>query len=388
MKEKINLGIIGLGMVFRFGYLPWLKSYLRQPWVELKAVSDLKEELGVKYSRKFKCDYYKGSFDLLKSGIDAVIINSPNWTHEELVVEAANSKLHILCEKPMSPTVEACDRMISACRKSGVLLLISQMRRFNPGFQKIRELVMKEELGNLVELNVNWPFFIPEIDKSPYKEVLSWIERYLHINLAERYGSWRLKDARSGGGNFLDHGPHIIDFFRWIAGDITHVTGSSNVLVKGRNEDYTKCVLKFKSGATGYITTTIYDFKYGLIGKAYGFIRGTRGRVDFTLPNPVKFKPIRYLKIYREPDSNLKKVLTLATLKRLGGKRTRLQKKYVFKDQLDYFLTTILGKRRPHPVFGDEDFAAKGEDGRYAIKIVELVYKAARSEDPRWLPVG
>jgi predicted dehydrogenase len=287
----------------------------------------------------------------------------------------------------MAPTVDACDRMISACRKSGVLLFISQMRRFNLGFQKIRELVIRGILGELVELNVNWPFFIPEIDRSPYREVLSWMEKYLHVNLAERYGSWRLKDPRSGGGNFLDHGPHIIDFFRWIAGDITHVTGSSRVLLEGRNEDYTKCVLKFKSGATGYITTTLYDFKYGLIGKAYGFIRGTKARVDFTLPDPVRFKPIRYLKIYKEPGSDLRKIFTLATLKRFGGKRIRLPKNYVFKDQLDYFLRSILGKRKPHPVFGKEDFAAKGEDGRYAIKIVELVYEAAKAEEPVWLPV-
>lgn len=384
--EKIRLGFIGVGRVFRLGYLSWFKNYLNEHnYIELTALSEVRENLGIKYAKMFNCEYYKDTKELLKSKkVDAVIINTPNWLHEEQVIDAAEKGVHILCEKPMAPTTSACDRMISACNKNNVLLFISFMRRFNFGFQKIREIVKNNEIGNLIEININWPYFIPDLDKRPYKEVIEFINKNFKINLLEMYGAWRLKDKLSGGGDFLDHGPHIIDFLRWIAGDIKYVSGNSRVLVEGRNEDYTKCLLKFKSGVIGSITTTLYCFKSGLVGKVYGFIRGTKGCIEFTLPNVDKFKPIRYLKLYKESDSNLGRVIRGLGL--LKCRKIKLSRNNVFEDQLDYFITTLLGIRKPHPVFGKEDFAATGEDGRYTINIVELCYKSSELNS-EWLEV-
>lgn len=384
---RVRLGIVGLGRVFRLGYLPWLGRYLRiHPHAELTALSDMKRDLGLKYARKFGCEYYPEPEDLLTSGkVDGVIINTPTWTHEELVVRAADAGIHVLCEKPMAATVEACDRMIAACGRSGALLFISFMRRFNPAFRKIRELVKSGEIGELVELEATWPYFIPDIDQAPYKEAIGFIRRAFGVDIPERYGAWRLKDPRSGGGDFLDHGPHIIDFFRWIAGDIDRVSGDSRVMVLGRNEDYTRCVLKFKSGATGYITTTLYDFKSGLVGRIHGFVRGTRGRIDFVLPNVDRFKSARYLRLYKEPGSRAGKIGRALGL--FKGRKIRLPRNREFRDQLDCFVSAIREAQGVGLRPGAGGPAARGEDGRTAIRVVEFCYRSSRSAGT-WLEAG
>ncbi len=141
--QQIRLGMIGLGRVFWLGYLPWLSSYLEGAGdVRLAAVCDSNEALRSKYSEMFSCKGYTDARELIDSGeVDAVIINTPTWTHRELTVAAAGAGLHVLCEKPMAATVAECDQMLEACQRAGVLLRISFMRRFNRGFQKVRELV-------------------------------------------------------------------------------------------------------------------------------------------------------------------------------------------------------------------------------------------------------
>lgn len=377
--EKVRIGIIGLGRVFRLGYLPWLRGYLRvHPYCELTALSDTREEMGRRYAERFHCRHFPDAGDLMDSGrVDAVIINTPNWVHEEQVLRAARAGLHVLCEKPMAPTSEACDRMVEACGSRGLRLQMSFMRRFDPGFQRIRRMVQEGALGEVVELRAEWPYFIPDLDASPYREALGFIHSRFGVNLPEKYGAWRLKDPRCGGGDFLDHGPHLLDFFRFAAGDITHIGGASRPLVEGRNEDWATCMVRFRSGAAGHITTTLHDFRHGLVGRIHGLVRGTRGILGFTMPNVDKFRHMRHLRWYREPESDMGKILRAFGL--LKSRRVPLSRANVFQAQLDHFATALLGTRPPHPLFGDEDFAATGEDGRATIRMVELLYRSTRT---------
>jgi len=383
--KKVRLCFIGLGRIFRLGYTDWLEKWLREhPQVELAGLSDVDEELCRKYQRKFRAPYFTDPLELLGSGkVNAVVISTPNWAHEEQVIAAAENGVHVLCEKPMAPTAAACERMNRACGDAGVFLQICFMRRFSPAFQRIKQLVMREKLGDILELNWDWPYFIVDLDSPPYAGIVSWIEEHLGYPIRKEWGAWRLKDPRSGGGDFLDHGPHICDLFSWFAGKITHVSAETRTIIEGRNEDFTSCRLRFENGAVGNVTTTLYDFAGGLNGRVHGFVRGTKARVDFIMPDTNRFKPV-WLIHYRMPETDIGKVIRAFGL--MKGRPEFFRRTLLFKDQLDYFVSTVRGEKRSHKIFGGDDFAATGEDGLYTIKIVEKVYESANSA-PSWLPV-
>ncbi len=383
-EKKIRLGFLGLGRIFNLGYVNWLGNWLKlKNDVELVGVSDIDVNLCNKYHKQYKVEFFEDPIELLKSGINAVVISSPNWAHEEQVIAAAANGVHVLCEKPMAPTSEACGRMNAACAEAGVFLQISFMRRFCPAMQKIKRMTDRGELGELVELNCEWPYYLVDIDRNPYSMILSAAARITGRDLAKEWGAWRLKDPRCGGGDFLDHGPHVCDLFTWFAGRITHVSGESRVMVDGRNEDFTCCRLKFANGAFGSVTTTLYDFASGLAGKVHGFIRGTKGRVDFIMPDTNFFRP-NYLIHYNEPKTDVGKIIRAIGI--VSGREERFGKTELFRDQLEYFVSTILGKRKTHVFFGDEDYAATGADGEYTIKIVEKAYESSNNA-PSWMAI-
>lgn len=383
--KKIKLGFIGLGRIFRLGYENRLAAWLAgRPDVELTALSDTNERLCREYHRKFKAPVWADPLEMLDTGrVNAVVISSPNWAHEEQVIAAAANGAHVLCEKPMAPSEAACRRMNEACAAAGVALQISFMRRFSPAFQRIRRMILDGALGDLIELNCVWPYFLADLDSPPFSDALDAIKSVSGYDVAREWGAWRLKDKRCGGGDFLDHGPHICDIFTWFAGRISHVSGESRVMVPGRNEDFTVCRLKFHGGAFGSVTTTLYDYASGITGRVDGYVRGTAGRIDFVMPDTNVFKPIRFT-YYGMPKSDAGKLLRALGVAQ--GREMRFREPSLFMAQLDYFADTLLGKRKPHPLFGDEDFAATGADGEYTIRIVEKTYESSRKA-PRWLKI-
>lgn len=384
--DSVRLGFIGVGRIFRVGYEKWLADWMRarKGRVTLAGMADPNAALCRKYSRRFGAPWHEDALDMLRRGdVNAVVISSPNWAHEEQVLAAAAAGAHVLCEKPMAPAYAACRRMANACADARVFLQMSFMRRFSPAMQRLRSMALGGDLGGIIELNCNWPYYLVDIDEQPYAGVLEFIEKLTGRSLAREWGAWRLKDPRCGGGDFLDHGPHILDLFTWFNGRITHVSAESRVMSPGRNEDFTVCRIKFENGAFGSITTTLFDHAAGVTGRVHGFVRGTRGRVDFIMPETNNFAPI-WLRHHAEPRTDAGKIM-----RALGISIPRdihFKKTLLFRDQLDYFTDTILGRRPPHPAFGCEPFAATGDDGAYTIRIVEQAYAAAAAA-PVWLPV-
>src|SRR5437870_12208612 len=67
---------------------------------------------------------YSASYDelLTRSDLDAVVVTTPPGNHSEHVIEAAEHGKHAMVEKPMAPSHQDCERMISACKNEGVYL--------------------------------------------------------------------------------------------------------------------------------------------------------------------------------------------------------------------------------------------------------------------------
>ena len=81
--------------------------------------------------------------------VDFVDICVPTNLHEEYTVKAAELGCHVLCEKPVTFTVESLDRMVAACEKAGVKFMVAQVVRFMGEPNKIHDFIKSGKLGDM-----------------------------------------------------------------------------------------------------------------------------------------------------------------------------------------------------------------------------------------------
>ena len=162
----------------------------------IAAVVDVEADRREDAASKFGCKTYTNINDVLNlPDIDVIDICTPTYLHEEMVIAAAKAGKTIMCEKPMSLSVESCDRMIEAVEKAGVTLMIGQVIRFWPEYQVIKELV----------------------DSGKYGKV-EWLEAKRVSPIATyAWQNW-FADPNKSGGAILDLHIHDADYISYLLG--------------------------------------------------------------------------------------------------------------------------------------------------------------------------
>jgi predicted dehydrogenase len=120
MSKIIRAGIIGSGG--RSGAHAF--AYKEFGNTEIVAFCDVVEERAASRAKEFDAKaVYTDYRDLINSkSVDVISICSPNETHAEVAIMAAEAGIHVLCEKPMGQSLKECDDMIAAAEKNGVKL--------------------------------------------------------------------------------------------------------------------------------------------------------------------------------------------------------------------------------------------------------------------------
>ena len=131
---------------------------------------------------------------LQRQDVTAVIITSPQSAHAEQTALAARYGKHVLVEKPMATSTQACQGMIDACRQHDVKLSVIKPWRYRGSTRRLYEAIQRGDIGDVRMLTLWWLYpRIPFIGKE-------WF-----------------RDPKEGG-LFLDAGSHCFDFLRWVAG--------------------------------------------------------------------------------------------------------------------------------------------------------------------------
>ena len=173
--------------------------------------------------------------------VDFVYISSPTILHCGHTVTAAKHGKHILCEKPMAPTLEECDKMIEVCKENKVTLAIGHNMRFHKVHQKVKEMVVNQQVGTVGMVRA---------------EMITSFKK----NQGDRFTTdqFRLNRSIGGGGVMFDMGIHTIDVLRYILDDeIEEITGfSQNLFIECDGEDTVSAVFRFKKGVYGSIATS------------------------------------------------------------------------------------------------------------------------------------
>ena len=133
--------------------------------------------------------------------LDVVDIVAAPSAHHRLTQTAAAAGMHVLCEKPMAPTVAACRAMQRAAEQGGIVLSVAENYRRDPISRLAHALVSAGAVGELRSL----------IDLSG-----SGGNRGVA-------GAWRY--LRSEGGPILEAGVHNADLQQYLAGPATRVSG-------------------------------------------------------------------------------------------------------------------------------------------------------------------
>lgn len=161
--------------------------------------------------------------------VDVVYIASPNGLHASQTAKAAEAGKHVLCEKPMAPTVQECRFMVEVCRRHGVKLGLGLQYRQHPAHLKMRQIVASGEMGQLVFANAQVeipPLWAPD---------------------------WYYEPGMAGGGAMYMVGVHRIDLVRFILGyEVQEVSAFVGEQSPERPfEDLVVSIVRFANGGYG-----------------------------------------------------------------------------------------------------------------------------------------
>jgi len=146
--RKVRYAVVGAGWIAQEDFMPGVAKTGNSVMTALVTGDARKgRELSEKYEIEHVCGY--DGFDaLLKSGkIDAIYLATPNTMHRDFTIRALAAGIHVLCEKPMAPTIDDCRAMIEAGRKSGAKLMIAYRLHFEEATLEAIETVRSGKLG-------------------------------------------------------------------------------------------------------------------------------------------------------------------------------------------------------------------------------------------------
>jgi predicted dehydrogenase len=132
---------------------------------------------------------------ITRDDLDAVIVCTPNYLHEEMAIAALEAGKHVFVERPLATTSAGAARVIRAAENAGRVLVAGMPHRFRPGVVALRNFIAGGELGEI------------------YAVRGSWMTRLMP---GSRH-SWRY-DRGAGGGALMDLGVPALDLCLWLIG--------------------------------------------------------------------------------------------------------------------------------------------------------------------------
>lgn len=191
--RQVHVAVVGAGGAAQVVHLPILK---RLPDVEVVALVDIEVEKARTIAERFGVENVAREVSDLErfEPVEAVVVCTPNDTHEENVVAALEMGKHVLVERPISVDSASAARMIEAARKADRQLMVAMNQRYRYDVRAIQHFVAAGELGEI--------FFLRS----------AWLNRR---HRRPRRG-WRRMADRAGGGVLMDLGVQAIDLALWL----------------------------------------------------------------------------------------------------------------------------------------------------------------------------
>lgn len=179
--------------------------------------------------------------------VDVLYNLGPTHVHVEPTVTALENDVHVLCEKPLAPTLEEAHRMAAAARQSDAIAGVGFNYRYIPAIRLAKRMT----------------------DADAFGQIRRFRGQYLQGWLADPDDpwSWRNDADMAGTGVLGDVGSHTFDLARWLVGDIDAVMGRLKTFVDERPVEGTD---ETRSVTTDDEYSALVDFASGAMGVMEG----------------------------------------------------------------------------------------------------------------------
>lgn len=227
--KTIHVGLIGSGFVSEIH----AQSLAQVAGAKLLAAASPTRAHVEAFARRFEIPHAHTDYRKLLEmpEIDMVVIGTPNDTHAQIAIAAAQAGKHVVCEKPLCLSLAEADAMVEACRKGGVKLMYAEELCFTPKYVRLKELADSGALGEV--------YLVKQSEKhdGPHSD-------------------WFWDVRRSGGGVTMDMGCHAFCFFLWFYDwarpESIFADMATNVHAeKTRGDDNATIIVTFPGGRRG-----------------------------------------------------------------------------------------------------------------------------------------
>jgi predicted dehydrogenase len=289
-SASIGVAVVGAGMAGRAhaaGYRSATTTYDPVlPEIRLVAIADVNPAFASNAARSFGYQRTESSWEAVAAApdVDVVSVVVANPLHREIVEGLLAAGKHVLCEKPLAPSVSDAEAMVAAARASGRETAVGFTFRRSPAIAAVREQVDQGRIGRPLHFNGHY-----------------WCDYGCDPNGPM---SWRYKGG-VGTGALADIGSHLVDVAEFICGPIQSVSGAvlptviteralplgaavghaavavSDVREPVENEDIATFTATFASGAAG--TMSASRVAYGLPNSLGFQLFGEAGAATFDL---------------------------------------------------------------------------------------------------------
>jgi predicted dehydrogenase len=184
-----------------------------------------------------------------RTAIDAVIIATPQDSQVEIARAAIDAGIHVLVEKPAARHVDELLGLPELAAIRNVRVRVGFNHRYHRAFQRARRLVDSGILGPLLYLRA----------------------RYGHGGRLGLASEWRAQPRRSGGGELIDQGVHLIDLARWFLGEFVEVNGFAHTYFWDMPvEDNGFMLLKTTTKQVAFLHVSCTEWKNTFSWELYG----------------------------------------------------------------------------------------------------------------------
>lgn len=287
---------------------------------------------GVEYAEMYGIPrssiYTYETFDriLENKDVEAVYVGLPNSMHCEYTVRAARAGKHVFCEKPMAISSAECRKMIEACHRAKVKLMIGYRVQYDPTWMQAIEIIKAGKIGQVQSFQGG--FFS-----------------------RQRAASWRLSRKLCGGGSLMDLGIYPLNAIRHITGeepvDFTAIVATRDTSgLYAEVEQSMEWTMKFPSGIIASCGCS-----YGQVGPSFLNINGDEG----------------YLQVepaFLYDGVRLRGQAGGQEIEQLSPGKTP----YQFTLEAEHFSDCIRNNKEPE---------SPGEEGLKDMLAIEAIYKAA-----------
>jgi predicted dehydrogenase len=218
--KKLNVGMIGAGFMGKAHSL----SYAGMPmffWPapaipHRKMIADVTEEAAKDAAARYGYDGYSSDWRKVVENpeIDIIDIVTPNDSHAEIAIAAAKAGKHIISEKPLARNAAEAKTMLDAVKEAGVKHMVAFNYRRTPAVALAKKFIDEGAIGKILNFRGT---YLQDWSADPNSPL-----------------SWRFQKKIAGSGALGDIGTHVIDFARYLVGEVSEVMATTQTWVKER----------------------------------------------------------------------------------------------------------------------------------------------------------